>query len=68
MDTINTIKDLYEWAKKNNSLDLNIGLEYQDGGGTYYGDTYEDGYDSGHTDIYVKIKDNKAIGTYVLLS
>ena len=42
-----TIRDLYNWAMNNsddmiNLLDVPIGLQYQDGGGTYDGDTYED--------------------------
>ena len=35
-----TIKDLYEWAVKNNVENLPIGLQFQDGGGTYSGDTF----------------------------
>ena len=37
-----TIKDLYEWAIKNKVEDLPIGLQYQDAGGTYSGDTFAD--------------------------
>lgn len=37
-----TIKDLYAWAVMNNVEDLPIGLQYQDAGGTYSGDTFAD--------------------------
>lgn len=42
-----TIRDLYNWAVNNsddmiNLLDAPIGIQYQDDGGTYDGDTYED--------------------------
>ena len=37
-----TIKDLYDWAIKNNVEDLPVGLQYQDAGGTYSGDTFTD--------------------------
>ena len=37
-----TIKELYEWAIKNNAENLAIGLKYQDNGGSYNGDTFSD--------------------------
>ena len=37
-----TIKDLYEWAVKNNAENLPVGLQFQDEGGTYSGDTFTD--------------------------
>lgn len=37
-----TIRDLYEWAVRNKVEDLPIGLQYQDAGGTYSGDTFAD--------------------------
>ena len=37
-----TIKDLYEWAVKNSVENLPIGLQFQDGGGSYSGDTFTD--------------------------
>ena len=37
-----TIKELYEWAVKNNADDLAIGLKYQDSGESYDGDTFND--------------------------
>lgn len=35
-----TIKDLYEWAVKNSAENLPVGLQFQDGGGSYLGDTF----------------------------
>lgn len=35
-----TIKDLYEWAVERNAENLPIGLQFQDGGGSYSGDTF----------------------------
>lgn len=32
-----TIQDLYEWAKKNNATDLEVEIQYRDGGGYYSG-------------------------------
>ena len=37
-----TIKDLYEWAVKNSAESLPVGLQFQDEGGTYSGDTFTD--------------------------
>ena len=37
-----TIKELYEWAVKHNVENLPIGLQFQDGGGSYSGDTFAD--------------------------
>ncbi len=37
-----TIRDLYRWAVKNSVEDLPVGLQYQDEGGTYSGDTFSD--------------------------
>ena len=37
-----TIKDLYAWAVMNKVEDLPVGLQYQDAGGTYSGDTFTD--------------------------
>lgn len=34
-----TVKELYEWAKENNAVDLNIAIQFQDEGGFYSGDT-----------------------------
>ncbi len=30
-----TIKDLYEWAKQNNALDLEVVIQHRDSGGYY---------------------------------
>ena len=37
-----SIADLYEWAKANGNEHLPLGLQFQDSGGTYNGDTYSD--------------------------
>ena len=37
-----TIRDLYEWAVKNHVENLPVGLQYQDMGGPYDGDTFSD--------------------------
>lgn len=39
---VKTIRELYEWAEKNNALDIPIGVQYQDDGGAYIGNTFED--------------------------
>ena len=35
-----TIKEIYEWAVKHKAENLPVGLQFQDGGGTYSGDTF----------------------------
>ena len=37
-----TIKELYEWAVENKAENLPLGIKYQDGGGTYNGDTFSE--------------------------
>ena len=37
-----TIKELYEWAVKNSVENLPVGIQFQDGGGSYSGDTFTD--------------------------
>ena len=32
-----TIRELYEWAEANEALDLDIEIQYRDGGGYYNG-------------------------------
>ena len=36
-----TVKELYEWAKKHDCLDCDIGVQYRDGGGMYHGREYD---------------------------
>lgn len=36
-------QELYDWALANNAEHIEIGLQYQDGGGAYSGNTYEGG-------------------------
>ena len=40
-----TPQELYDWALAHNADHIEIGLQYQDGGGAYSGNTYEDGID-----------------------
>lgn len=35
-----TIRDLYEWAEQNGALDLEVVIQYRDGGGCFNG--YDD--------------------------
>ena len=35
-----TIKELYEWAVKNSVENLPVDIQFQDGGGSYSGDTF----------------------------
>lgn len=59
-----TIKDLYEWAVKNNAENLPVGLQYQDQSGAYGGDTFNDmGADY---EISASI-DESGVDKYVLL-
>lgn len=37
-----TIEDLYKWAVEHGYENLPVGLQYQDGGGSYNGDTWDD--------------------------
>ena len=37
-----TIKEIYERAVKHNVENLPVGLQFQDGGGSYSGDTFTD--------------------------
>lgn len=32
-----TVRELYEWAKSNGALELDIEIQYRDGGGFYCG-------------------------------
>ena len=42
-DEVKTIKDLLDWAIKHNAFDLPLSLQYEDGGGYYWGHTLRDG-------------------------
>lgn len=74
-----TIRDLYNWAVNNsddmdNLLDMPIGIQYQDGGGPYDGDTYEDGLqqvDYGNVDfdasLFISVEADNKGDKYILL-
>ena len=32
-----TVRELHEWATENDALDLDIEIQYRDGGGYYFG-------------------------------
>lgn len=38
-----TIKELYDWAVKNNVENLELSVQYEDGGGFYWGNTFKEG-------------------------
>ena len=40
-----TPQELYDWALAHNAEHIKIGLQYQDRGGEYSGNTYEDDID-----------------------
>lgn len=60
-----TIRDLYRWAVKNSVEDLPVGLQYQDEGGTYSGDTFSDM--SADYEISASIEES-GVDKYVLLA
>lgn len=65
-----TIRDLYEWAVKNHVEDLPVGLQYQDMGGPYDGDTFSDmglEYDIFHSVEEVSLSTGSDKTKYVLL-
>lgn len=72
-----TIRDLYNWAVENSIdlLDMPIALQYQDGGGTYNGNTYEHGLEQveyGDSDydatLFISVENDKRSDTpYILL-
>ena len=65
-----TIRDLYEWAVKNHVENLPVGLQYQDMGGPYDGDTFSDmglEYDIFHSIEEVSLSTGSDKTKYVLL-
>ena len=60
-----TIRDLYRWAVKNSVEDLPVGLQYQDGGGPYSGDTFS--YMGADYEISASIEES-GVDKYVLLT
>ena len=62
-----TIKELYEWAVKNSAETLPVGIQFQDEGGTYSGDTFTAYSGSPNYEVFASVEksgDNK----YVLLA
>ena len=65
-----TIRDLYDWAVKNHVEDLPVGLQYQDMGGPYDGDTFSDmglEYDISHSIEETSLSTDSDKTKYVLL-
>lgn len=68
-----TIQELYEWAVKNDALNLPLGIEYQDEGGTYHTTSIEHPYTLNDSDVETielfisKVNDDK-LGECVILS
>ena len=60
-----TIKDLYEWAVKHNAENLPIGLQFQDEGGAYSGDTFT--AFSPDYEVFASVEES-GVGKYVLLA
>ena len=50
-----TIRELYQWAEHNNALDLDIHIQYRDGGGYY----------NGYDDILYPEVEEKCYGKFV---
>lgn len=61
-----TIKDLYDWAVKHNAENLPIGLQFQDGGGAYSGNTFTSYSQSPNYEVFASIK-KSGDDKYVLL-
>lgn len=36
-----TLREIIEWAKKNDCLDCVVCVQYRDGGGLYYGEDFD---------------------------
>ena len=62
-----TIKELYEWAVKNNAESLPVGIQFQDEGGTYSGDTFTSYSQSPNYEVFASIE-KSGDDEYVLLA
>ena len=62
-----TIKELYEWAVKNNAESLPVGIQFQDEGGTYSGDTFTSYSQSPNYEVFVSVE-KSGDDKYVLLA
>ena len=62
-----TIKELYEWAVKNNAESLPVGVQFQDEGGTYSGDTFTSYSQSPNYEVFASIE-KSGDDKYVLLA
>lgn len=62
-----TIKELYEWAVKNNAENLPVGIQFQDEGGTYSGDTFTSYSQSPNYEVFASVE-KSGDDKYVLLA
>ena len=62
-----TIKELYEWAVKNNAERLPVGIQFQDEGGTYSGDTFTSYSQSPNYEVFASVE-KSGDDKYVLLA
>ena len=62
-----TIRDLYEWAVKNNAETLPVGIQFQDEGGTYSGDTFTSYSQSPNYEVFASVE-KSGDDKYVLLA
>ena len=62
-----TIKELYEWAVKNNAESLPVGIQFQDEGGTYSGDTFTSYSQSPNYEVFASVE-KSGDDKYVLLA
>lgn len=62
-----TIKELYEWAVKNNAESLPVGIQFQDEGGTYSGDTFTSYSQSPNYEVFASVE-KSGDDEYVLLA
>lgn len=62
-----TIKELYEWAVKNNAESLPVGLQFQDGGGELSGNTFTYYSYSPNYEVFASVK-RSGDDKYVLLT
>lgn len=68
-----TIQDLYDWAVENKALDLPLGIEYQDEGGSYNTTSIENPYTTDNeedetVELFIFKKNDDELGECVILS
>lgn len=68
-----TIQDLYDWAVENKALDLPLGIEYQDAGGSYNTTSIEHPYTTDSeedetVELFISKTEDDDLGECVILS